>query len=288
VHAESYTLYPNNITTSISIDEVCLSKGELYTIVTNKKEGVGNKGSLIAIIKGTDAKSIIEVLLKMPVEQRLQVREITLDMARNMGLAATRCFPNASLVIDRFHVLRLVMDAMQHQRITYRWQVIEEENRKIKQEKVKGKKYHPEVLENGDTLKELLARSKFLFYKFKTEWTKSQTHRAAILFEKFPLLQKAYHLVVLFRNIYESESKTQAIARFQHWIDIVKKSGIEVFNTCVNSLEYHLEEILNFFHNRETNANAESFNAKIKQFRSEVRGVRDVKFFLFRLEKLFA
>ena len=53
-------------------------------------------------------------------------------------------------------------------------------------------------------------------------------------------------------------------------------------------LEYHLENILNFFDNRSTNANAESFNSKIKGFRANLRGVSDVNFFLFRLEKLFA
>ena len=154
--------------------------------------------------------------------------------------------------------------------------------------KKKNEKYIPKVFENGDTLKELLARSKYLFYKFKTEWTNTQVQRAAILFKNYPLLSQAYDLVVLFRNIYKSTSLCQAKIRFNHWIYEVVKSKIEVFNTCVNSLNYHLEDILNFFANRETNANAESFNSKIKQFRSEVRGVRDCKFFMFRLEKLFA
>ncbi|QTE24521.1 transposase [Polaribacter cellanae] len=59
-------------------------------------------------------------------------------------------------------------------------------------------------------------------------------------------------------------------------------------NIAVNSIKYHLETILNFFNNRSTNANAESFNSKIKLFRPNQRGVRDTQFFLFRLEKLFA
>jgi len=49
-----------------------------------------------------------------------------------------------------------------------------------------------------------------------------------------------------------------------------------------------METILNFFTNRSTNASAESFNAKIKLFRANLRGVADTKFFLFRLEKLFS
>ena len=63
---------------------------------------------------------------------------------------------------------------------------------------------------------------------------------------------------------------------------------MNVFNTAANSINYHLETILNFFVKRHTNANAESFNSKIKLFRANQRGVVDTKFLLFRLEKLFA
>ena len=42
------------------------------------------------------------------------------------------------------------------------------------------------------------------------------------------------------------------------------------------------ETILNFFDNRNTNANAESFNSKIKLFRANQRGVRDTSFFLYQ------
>ncbi|MBE9468100.1 MAG: transposase, partial [Bacteroidetes bacterium] len=45
---------------------------------------------------------------------------------------------------------------------------------------------------------------------------------------------------------------------------------------------------LNFFNNRSTNASAESFNAKIKEFRASFKGVRDINFFLFRLTKIYA
>ncbi|MCP9764480.1 DDE transposase, partial [Lacihabitans soyangensis] len=48
------------------------------------------------------------------------------------------------------------------------------------------------------------------------------------------------------------------------------------------------EYILNYFDNRSTNASAESFNAKVKALRSQFRGVRDISFFLFRLQKIYA
>ena len=49
-----------------------------------------------------------------------------------------------------------------------------------------------------------------------------------------------------------------------------------------------MNQILNFFNNRSTNANAKSFNAKLKLFRANQRGVKERTFFLFRMMKLFA
>lgn len=287
-HAEDYLLYPENITEHLSIDEVSLSKGELYTFITNKNTGIKNKKCVVAVINGTEAKTIQEVLGKITLEKRSQIKEVSMDMARNMGLAVEKSFPNSKMVIDRFHVVRLVMDAMQHIRVSLRWQAIEEENTAIKQAKEKGEKYHPLVLANGDTLKELLARSKYLLYKFEDDWTANQVRRAAILFEKYPQLKSAYRLTLSFRNIYKNTSKALAQDQFKDWKQKVASTRIDQFNTVVNSIEYHLENILNFFNNRSTNANAESFNSKIKGFRANLRGVTDVKFFLFRLEKLFA
>lgn len=287
-HAEEYLIYPENITDKLSIDEVSLSKGELYTFVTNKNTNIKNKKSVVAVINGTEAKVIQAVLEKLPIEQRNQVKEVSMDMARNMGLAIKNSFPKADMVIDRFHVVRLVMDAMQHLRVSFRWEAIEQENTAIKKAKEKGEKYYPEVFSNGDTLKELLARSKYLLYKLEEDWTLNQTKRAALLFEKYPLLKQAYKLTLSFRSIYKNTSKDKALTQFKQWKESVQQTKIVKFNTALNSIEYHLDNILNFFNNRSTNANAESFNSKIKGFRANLRGVTDIKFFLFRLEKLFA
>lgn len=287
-HAEDYLIYPENITDKLSIDEVSLSKGELYTFVTNKNVNIKNKKSVVAVINGTEAKVIQEVLEKIALEKRDLVKEVTLDMARNMSLAVEKSFPKSQQVIDRFHAVRLVTDAMQHLRVKLRWEAIDQENNTIKQAKQREEKYYPEIFSNGDTVKELLARSRYLLYAFEEDWTANQSKRAAILFEKYPLLKQAYKLTLTFRNIYKCLSREKALTGFNDWKKKVTDSKITEFNTVVNSLEYHLENILNFFTNRSTNANAESFNSKIKGFRANLRGVTDVKFFLFRLEKLFA
>ena len=72
------------------------------------------------------------------------------------------------------------------------------------------------------------------------------------------------------------------------WFNDVEEWEYPQFNTVIKTFTNHYDRILNFFDERLTNANAESFNAKIKKLRASFRGVADVKFFLFRVAKLFA
>jgi transposase len=271
----------------LSIDELSLSKGELYTFVTNK-QGKGKQGTLVAVINGTLSKDIVATLMKLSADKRLQVKEVTLDMAKNMECAVKAVFTNATLVTDRFHVIKLAMEALQHLRINLRWNELDKENEAIKQAREQQIKYQPIVLENGETPKQLLARCKYILAKKSNDWTENQAQRANLLFKHFPQLKTAYHQTLTFRNIYENLQKTTAKMAFEQWIEKVQTQQLKEFYTVANTVKYNLDNILNFFNNRNTNANAESFNSKIKLFRANLRGVTDNKFFLFRLHKLFA
>ena len=286
-HAEDYMIFPENIGEYLSIDEVSLSQGELYTFVTNKN-GRGRQKTIVASIKGTISNDIFNVLNIIPLEERKQVKEVTLDMARNMEAAVKNSFPMANIVTDRFHVVKLLLGALDQVRIKYRWEEIEKENTAIALSKEQGSKYIPIELSNGDTYKQLLARGRYILFKDRSKWTQSQEKRGDLLFELFPDIKKAYNMTMKFRNIYETKSKHEAKVLMTEWIKDIFSSGYKEFYTVANSINYHLNNILNFFNNRNTNANAESFNAKIKLFRANLRGVTNIDFFLFRLAKLFA
>lgn len=287
-HAADWILYPQNMGTHLSIDETSLSNDELYTIVTNKA-AKGRKGALIAMIKGTKAEDVISVLRKIPDQSRRAVQEVTLDMAANMNLVVQKCFREAKRVIDRFHVQRLACDAVQEMRIQYRWQALDEENELVRKAKAQQMTFNPEVLDNGDTLKQLLARSRYLLFRHKDKWTASQKQRAAILFQRYPRLKQAYDLSFKLGTIYRNCTCWEhAYKKLALWYQEVEQANIDSFRTVSKTLETHYEAILNFFKNRSTNASAESFNAKIKAFRSSSRGVRDIPFFLFRLANIYA
>jgi transposase len=287
-HADQWMLFAQNISGRLSIDETALSNGELYTIVT-KKEAKGRKGAIVAMIKGTVAEDIIRVLKKIPERFRKRVQDVTMDMAANMQLAIKRCFVNAHRVIDRFHVQKLAYDAVQETRIKYRWEALDLENEAITAAKVGKTSYQPEILTNGDTLKQLLARSRYLLFKHHIKWSDTQKERAELLFERYPELKKAYQISLKLGEIFKlCKSKEQAFKRLVLWYNEVEECSIESFKTVSRSIQSHYLSILNFFINRSTNASAESFNAKVKAFRATSRGVRDVKFFLFRLSKIYA
>lgn len=286
-HAESYLLFPENIDEYLSIDEVSLSQGELYTFVTNKN-GKGKKGTLVASIKGTKSKDIVNILGKLPLELRCKVKEVTLDMAKNMESAVKQSFPCSTLVIDRFHVVKLAIEGLQHLRIAYRWEELDKENKSIDKAKKQGKKYTAVEFENGDTPKQLLARCRYILAKKASNWTEIQGQRVKLLFKHYPLLKTAYEHILEFRSIYELHSRSDAEDRLLKWIDKTERLQLKEFNTVAHTIKYNREQILNFFINRNTNANAESFNSKIKLFRANLRGVTDTDFFLFRLYKLFA
>ena len=287
-HAQEWILYGENIGKHVCIDEVALSQGELYTVVSNASSAC-QKGSLIAMIKGTKAEEVKAVLSKIPVDQRIKVQEVSVDLAANMEKIATESFPYASVVSDRFHVQRLCSEAVQHIRIKHRWQAIDEENQEAKKAREKGEKYYPIVLSNGDTKKQLLARSRYLLFKTENQWTNSQKQRAKLLFELYPDVQHAYHLSLSFRNIYHSaRSRQHANQLFFHWKRNVIERNLDPFQKVIASVETHQHTILNYFVNRSTNALAESLNSKIKIFRAQFRGVRDIPFFLYRLSMILA
>lgn len=287
-HAEDWILYPENLSEQLSLDEVALSDGELYTVLTSKK-AKGRKGSIVAIIKGTQSDKVIEQILKISRKLRLKVQEVTLDMVGSMKLIAKRCFPNAAQVIDRFHVQKLATEAVQELRIQHRWEAIELENNELIEAKKKGLKPEIEIFENGDTRKQLLARSRYLLYKSREKWTSFQKTRAEVLFSQYPDLEKVYHLSDGLRKIYnQNVQKSVAMLKLAHWFKEVEESGFKSFSILMKTIMNHYNDILNYFDQRSTNASAESFNAKIKNFRMQLRGVKDRAFFIFRLAKLFA
>jgi transposase len=286
-HADKWLLFPKNIGARVAIDESALSNGELYTFVTNR-DARTREQSLIAVVAGTKAENVISVLEKIDEETRKQVKEVTLDLSDSMRKIVKSSFPQADRVIDRFHIQKLACDAVQELRIKHRWDAIQQANDEMEEAKLSNKRYIPFYYPNGDTRKELLIRSRYLLFKSANNWTDRQKERASILFKEYPDIKTAYSLCHSLRMIFSKNTiKDAARLSMAKWYNKVEEAGMRSFNVIAATFYEHYEEILNFYTNRSSNAMAESFNAKIKLFRANLRGVADKKFFLFRIANLY-
>jgi len=276
-------VFPENIGDNMGIDETGLIDGELYTILYNKA-GKGKKGSLAAIIKGTKSSVVTEAINRyVPFSSLVGIKEITLDLANSMDWIARQIAPNAIKTYDRFHVERIVTEAMQQVRINLRWETMEKENQLRANKDIFRLKRYP----NGDSEKQLLARSRFFLYKIKNKWSKNQRERAKILFEEFPQLKKAYQLYMEFKECYYMD-RLNAQHHLQRWIKRAKKSKIRTMKTAAKTIENNIGGLLNYLYNKESNAAVENFNRKLKTFLSTVRGVNNKDIFFFRLFQIYA
>lgn len=219
----------------------------------------------------------------------MDVKEITVDLANSMDWICRTNFQNAKIIADRFHVQQVVSEGVQEIRTCLRREAIDEENELIMKAKKERCSYTAEKYSNGDTKKQLLARGRHLLFKPPSKWTTSQKERAKILFQNYPQLKKAYDLSMWFRSIFEySKSRETANIRLEQWMEQVDKSQLPTMISASMTVQNNIGKILNYFPDGSTNASAESFNAKLKGFRSLVRGVRDIKFFLFRISTFYA
>ncbi|MDR0507064.1 MAG: transposase [Dysgonamonadaceae bacterium] len=148
--------------------------------------------------------------------------------------------------------------------------------------------FHPANL-NFFCLNSLSENRGTLYFKSVDKWTEKQKQRAKLLFELYPDIKKGYSLTHSLRMIFSKNTiKDAARLSLARWYNQVAESGFKSFNTISATVYEHYDEILNLFINRSTNASTESFDAKIKAFRASLRGITDIKFFLFRLANIYA
>ena len=180
-HAGEWLVFPENVGPNMSIDETSLSDGELYTVLTNK-DAHGRKGTLAAIVAGTKAEVVRAAFDHIPQEKRDLVEEITLDLSSSMKNIAIMEFRNTKRTIDRFHVQKLALDAIQEMRIGHRWEALKVEHERRLWIRNTGEIVPPETFANGDTRPQLLVRSRYLLFKSAEKWTDSHTcHVSAVL-----------------------------------------------------------------------------------------------------------
>lgn len=282
--------------------------------------GMRKQGSVISIVRGTKAEDVIEVLMKIPEEARLAVKEVTMDLSSSMRAIVSTVFPNATIVLDCFHVLKRCHDAIEEVRLHLKRDAQvelrrqEREHRQTQKRRAQSRrryrKKHPRkpgaimrgrppkrknerfkapTYSNGDTKLELLTRTKRALTQSREKWSDKTAERMKILFQEEPKLKEAYDIVNGLRSIFRSKTldKEAAKVKLHDWYETATRCSLREIKSARDAIKSREDEVLNYFINHSTNAGAESLNSKIKTFRSQLRGVSDYTFFMYRIYKIF-
>ena len=173
---------------------------------------------------------------------REKVEWVCTDMWRPFKESFGPYLPNARLVIDKFHVVRMASAALEEERKAYQAELDKDERVKLK------KSTRWITLKRPESLK--------------------PSERAAldIIREKMPALAEAYDLKESFYRIYDEPDKSSAIAAFENWKTVLPRKGFREFRSLAKTVERHYEDIFAYWDApvRITNAYTEGLNGLVK------------------------
>lgn len=279
-------LEQKNIGSQMAVDEKTIN-GTCYTVLSNR-----NTGKIALMAATTKTEYLMKIIKRFDIEKRMGVKSLSRDMAQHYDWMGRQAFMNAYHVIDKFHVIKNIMEQLQAIRIRYRQQELSK-----RREAAQGNQTYTEAtLPNGDTVLQLLARSRGSLFLMPHQWNQHQKQRALILFERYPQIEKAYQFVLQIRRWFVPPSgkvtyqKTRNRKK-QQLMSIINDfihTGIEELKNIAFMIKRNLPQILHYFIAKETNAKAEALNQNLQRFINTNYGTRNILFFLFRIKIYFA
>lgn len=275
-------LKPENFGEQMSVDEKMIGE-EFYTVMTNRDTGK------IALLAETLQVKDLNNLMDKIGKAKLNVKAITADLSPSYEKFCEQSFPYATIVADKFHVVRHIVEAVQ----SFRLRLKQEEIAKLPTDKKERKAYEKQTkLINGESPIEMLTRSRYVLFKRSENWTDSQKKRASLLFETFPQLKKVYELTIQLRKWLDKENigryEWQIEKQLIHWYDCAEQAKIPEIENLIRIIGCNEEKISNYFKAGKTNAKAEAMNSKIQRFIAANYGLRDKDFFFYRLARYYA
>ncbi|MDR0796153.1 MAG: transposase [Tannerella sp.] len=274
-------LKPENFGEEMSIDEKMLDE-DFFTVMTNR-----NTGKLALFAQTMRVNELTGLIDKIPHVRDIP-KNITCDLSPTYEKFCKTTFPNATLIADKFHIIRSALDTLQDVRIRLKQSYLSSLPKDKKERKSAEKKSR---LINGETPCEMFSRSRYLLFKRPEEWTIKQQTRANILFENYPELEKAYHNILLFRKLLNKENVHRLHnmeKQWNHWFFEAEDSNISEIIAFAAMIERHEEKVKNYLLTGKTNAAAENMNSKLQRFITANYGTRDIDFCLFRIAKYFS
>ena len=246
----------------IGMDEIALRKGhrDFVVIVTLRRE---DDIALLGVLPNRKKETVVAFLRSIPRDLRASIERVCTDMYEGYTNAVKEEIAQARVVIDRFHVAKAYRECADKLR--------KNELRELKQE-----------LEDEEY--KLLKGTMWPFRHNPAELDAEQQKAVELLLECAPDLRKAYDLREELSAIFDAEhTKESGLRAITDWIKSVKQSGLECFNSFLTTLDNWLDEITNYFLDRQTSGFVEGFNNKIKVLKRRCYGMTNISHLFQRI-----
>jgi transposase len=238
----------------VGIDEIAERKGKnsydliLYNLDTGKP---------LDVLENRTQAELMTYLDQLPDELIHDIEEVCIDMWRPYATAVAAKLSHATLVTDRFHVMKVVNQELKSLKNTLKPELPDD-----------AKACHYPLLKN------------------QTDLTEHQQEILDKVYEASPQLKEAHELKEEFRDIFEKEhTVVQGTHELQHWLDKAEQANL--FVDAVKTIKNWFESIVNYFRQRTTNGPAEGINNKIKVIKRMAYGFRNFANFRLRILAAF-
>lgn len=238
----------------LGIDEIAYEKGHKYLTIVRDLD----LNSVIWI--GLDRKKeTLDLFFDLlGVEKQRLITVIVLDMWDPYIASVKEFCPSADIVIDKFHIIKKVNEAVDIIR---------------KQEFRKA----------GEKERIQMKRKRFIILKRGKNLNEDQKEKLKELIEKNEILYKAYLLKEQISDIFDEKEYDTAMKRLVKWIENVNESDISSFKKVIKTLRRYSYGVHNYFRYQITNAGSEGFNTKINIIRRKAYGFWDLEYFKLKI-----
>ena len=238
----------------VGLDEKSFGRGQRYVSIATDIKGA----RVLEVVPGNDQAAGESLWRALPPEQRSKVEAAAMDMSAGFAAATRSQAPQAAIVHDKFHVAKLLNDAVDQTR------------------RAEHQQLHAE---GDDTLK----NTRYLWLHGQLPEAK-QTGFAELL-EINLKTARAWAYKEQFVEFWAQPDAAQGFAFFSQWKRSVMRSRLTKVKAVAKTLHQHLTNLLTYFMHPITNAVSEGFNSRIQAIKADARGFR--RFFNYRSRILF-
>ncbi len=201
--------------------------------------------TIVDMLPNRNQETVTKYLCKM--SNRELVQYVAMDMWTPYRDAVLTVLPEAMIVIDKFHVVRMVNDAMEKVRKALRAELLPKQRRG-------------------------LMHDRFVLLKRERDLTDQERLNLDGWTKNYPPLGEAYRLKEAFYGIYDAQTPEDAMCRYEAWYRAIAPEIREPFSDLIRAWSNWQPCILGYFEHPITNAYTESLNNLIRVMNRLGRG----------------